>query len=302
MIKLKPLLESIISKPFSDIDGRNYLISRYETAFEKWLAGDVLYRGHTPRRNYEEVYPSQGERQSIDASNIYTVCLSKLPSWKGWPQRSHSLIFSNSQQVAGEYGLKIVYVFPDENAKIVIAPGPDVFGHTSFPVLSDHTEMSINELGVLSEIMFVLDNSQRPDDESSEWNLDNVYYLKEKDYEKFIQHLQSITTKIKILKIYRRLVSEKKNRILSASESKLLRFTGAYLKNYKIHNGNWELFLDFLLNPKTNGFNLVPFSKLKKTDYDKYGNRNEMWTDSNCMLINLKEEPYLKELGKNVLI
>jgi len=294
MIKLKLLLESIPSKPFSDIGGRNHLISHYETAFEKWLAGDILYRGHRSRANYEEVYPSQGERESVDASNLYTVLLSRLPSWKNWPQRSHSLILSVSSETAEEYN-PLYYVFPDENAKLVIAPTSDILSRTSFPVLWNHTKLKINEVEILSKIMSILNNSKHPDD------IHDIHNLKADDYEKFIQHLQKVATKNKILKLYNKLYMVKqKNKWQPPEEWMMLDLIDAYIKNYKIHNGNWELFLDFLLNPESNGFELIPFSKFKVSNYSK--NENEVWTDSNCMLIKLNEKLHLRELGKNVLI
>ena len=300
MIKLKPLLERISTKPFDDKSGRNHLVSNYENAFEEWMSGNILYRGHSTKNSYEEVYPSQGERQSIDAPNIYTVLLSRLPSWKGWPQRSHSLIFSNSHEVSSEFGSKMVYVFPNKDANIVVSPGCDVFSKTSFPFLNKHTDLTVNELGILIDILTLLDDRKVDSWENIRRFKSNLYHLKKNDYDVFIHTIQSIITQNKMFKLCKHIIKKSESgKILNTDEKLIFKFGRGYINTYKTHNGNWEMFLDFLLNPETNGFKLVPFFKLGKLKLN-VNNGNEMWTDSNCMLVDIKETEILKELGKAV--
>ena len=299
MIKLKPLLERISTKPFSDKLGRNHLVNHYEDAFEQWMSENILYRGHSTGNSYEEVYPSKGERISTDTSNIYTVLLSRLPSWKGWPQRSNSLIFSNSQAVSSEYGSKMFYVFPNKNAKIVITPSSDIFERHSFPFLFKYTKLNIQDLGILSSIIESLDD-RFPDVEWEDIGYsDNTDFLKADEYNHFIKHLQSVSTRDKVIKLYKNVKKSKISRRLYGEEDKTSKILNGYINTYKTHNGNWEMFLDFLLNPESNGFKLVPFLKLNKSSY--IGSKeNEMWTDSNCMLVDIRETEILEKLGKAV--
>lgn len=89
-----------------------------------------IYRGiKTFNDEYGIVDPRQGrERLSANTSNHMTLLMDNLPSWKGYPKRSQSIICSTSIQTAQHYGWNGVYhIYPTNGCNMGIVPTRDIW-------------------------------------------------------------------------------------------------------------------------------------------------------------------------------
>lgn len=65
-------------------------------------------------------------RESANTSNHYTILIDNLPSFKGWPKRSKSIITHGDSDRARGYG-QLYAVFPLDNAKIASTGAYDIW-------------------------------------------------------------------------------------------------------------------------------------------------------------------------------
>ena len=105
MIKLKDMVkeyspdalkgkESIRRKPLTSIETGKLFRTDFSQAYDRRQEYTLLRFAEKGKAERELVTPTAQERTSKDANNLYTVLLGALPSWKGWPRRSFSLIAS----------------------------------------------------------------------------------------------------------------------------------------------------------------------------------------------------------------
>lgn len=85
------------------------------------------YRGAGYTESNLFLNPQKLARTSKDSNNLYYVLLDTLPSYKGYPSRSKSLIFTNKQQEARKYNPIIFQVYPSNYAKLAVAEAKDEF-------------------------------------------------------------------------------------------------------------------------------------------------------------------------------
>ena len=90
------------------------------------------YRGAGYTESNLFLNPQKLARTSKDSNNLYYVLLDTLPSYKGYPSRSKSLIFTNKQQEARKYSPNryspiIFQVYPSNYAKLAVAEAKDEF-------------------------------------------------------------------------------------------------------------------------------------------------------------------------------
>jgi len=296
MIKLSKLLtEKIESKTLTLKQTKELLTTKYRVAFELFHKDKIFYRGHRTSlsETYLEVRPSSGERVSVDESNIYTVLLGYLPSWRGYPKRSHSLIMSNSISIAKEYGKSnVMIVFPENDAQIVVSESRDVLSSFAFPKLAD-LGIQISDIGLLDDILETLN----PDDGPIARYKRSPSNLSPKDYRLFMDDLQKKTTPQTIVALMRKLKNKQLVARREATQNGMYRILLAFLKTRKQHGWNWEKFLDWIFNPELNRFKLLPVDHV----FGNIGiNSYEMWTDADCLLASNYKDFDLDEFAKEV--
>lgn len=81
--------------------------------------------------DYGIVNPSNFERESAYAYyNYYTLLIDNLPSWRGWPKRSKSIVCTTSMKEATDrahYSGAGYEVYPKKGSKIAICPSNDIW-------------------------------------------------------------------------------------------------------------------------------------------------------------------------------
>ena len=107
------------------------------TPIYRGLGGKRYKRYDKPRRAMT-VNPSEHKRFARNTDNHYMQIIDNSEYWSEYPKRSESIICSFSKVKANRYG-QVYRVIPlEENSKIAICPGDDVF--FSFPVLFKNLE------------------------------------------------------------------------------------------------------------------------------------------------------------------
>lgn len=119
--------------------------------------GDVIYRGKKTNFLFDYTDPSKGKpRVSRNTSNHMTLLMDNLPSWKGWPKRSRSLICTTRAAKTVAYG-KTYVVLPEDNVKMGVCYGSDIW--VSFPYAGINSwHDSVNDFNKYLKI-FVNDES-----------------------------------------------------------------------------------------------------------------------------------------------
>lgn len=85
------------------------------------------YRGAGYTESNLFLNPQKLARTSKDSNNLYYVLLDTLPSYKDYPSRSKSIIFTNKQQEARKYNPITFQVYPSNYAKLAVAEAKDEF-------------------------------------------------------------------------------------------------------------------------------------------------------------------------------
>lgn len=271
MIKLSSLISEAV-----DSDKLNKLLAtKYNDAHQLNKSGAKLYRGaHSFSTGFIEISPTKRERKSVDFDNLYTVLLSNLPSWKGWPRRSFCIIFSNNYEVADGYGSVNTNVFPENGADIVVAPHADVVSQEAWKYIDSQLRLDIDDVsnGCYFIIQKIIRKGEGHDDTYPQDVMDFFKTMLHKDYGEFIKIMNSVAT-IENMKKY-----------LFSDDNRLqdVRLAKYFAKTYNKHNGDWETFLNDLLDPIKNGYKLI---KLK--DLSTIKHKAEMWTDAECLLVEI---------------
>ena len=117
------------------------------------------YRGAGYTESNLFLNPQKLARTSKDSNNLYYVLMDTLPSYKGYPSRSKSLIFTNKQQEARKYNPRIFQVYPSNYAKLAVAEAKDEFISLpyTFSVLGTYTFSSmISDLVISLASLYLL--------------------------------------------------------------------------------------------------------------------------------------------------
>lgn len=270
MIKLKTIIteSSLNVKGVDEEVVKKLLGTDFTIAARLYKTGMILYRAHTRLDDkYTIAYPSKTERKSRDTSNMYTVLLSNLPSWRKYPKRSFSLMFTNDARVAKGYGWhaesEIVKVLPKNDANIAVCKTADAYFEESFPYLYKHTGATVEDFaGSLNNLVVKLTGLGLTFSD-----------LKDSLYKSFIDELNN--------RLPPRIMTGSTLNRLVIGDDISFRFKDFYIKTLENHKGNWELFFDDLLNPNKNGFQLLKLSDIGSV----FGEEREMWTDVDCILV-----------------
>ena len=292
-----PRVKKLISGPFSHSAAR-FLYPNDEKY--------SLYRVTYPRMRYSQlveyelIIPKKIERVSLDSSNLYTVLMSNLPSWKGWPRRSFSILFFVTtshfmpfpESDKSHYGSHIYDVLPENDAKICVAPTDDVldnghFSHMgsvlntskdsidSIPLLAGFLK-TIIETGLLAKEKST--NARHTDITNVTERLMNCNYS---DYKNVVKTLDVLWNE------------KTKNSIMRFVDSSNVGGSLYKPEDYNVifekvnSSGGWENLLDDALNPEKNGFQLMTTENIRSISTKE----SEAWTESPCIL-HYKDEFY----------
>lgn len=77
--------------------------SKVVIAINKYIEGNIIWRGVTNSSLALLVDPTKVERRSANTKNYLNLLISTLPSWQNYPPRNRSLICSGSKGMAGTY-------------------------------------------------------------------------------------------------------------------------------------------------------------------------------------------------------
>jgi len=105
------------------------------------LSGVNFYRKSKFVYDPPFINPKKIQRASKDTFNLYYIIMDTFPAWKGWPSRSKSVIFTNSESTASDYTGIMYKVYPANNAKIAWGNYSEDFLH--FPYLEDRTGLML---------------------------------------------------------------------------------------------------------------------------------------------------------------
>jgi hypothetical protein len=299
MIKLKSLLPegaaSLITPIRKDGSNRNTSISTYKAIELRPLFSTAL----DAHLNYaKEFYrnvgtgvgdniisnPRRVTRKSKDAGNLYYVLMDNLPSWKPYPSRSKSLIFTNHAGVAADYPGKLYNVYPKNGAKIGVGYYDEFL---SFEYAATRIRAASKSVSHISTtfMYFIEDLAVFTNNGLLLLIRDNPRAIATKDYSAFINTLTELCKREDVRKEMFE-TDPQYGKLVTSDFAR--RMVYDIQKNNK--DNNWEKYFDELLNPEKNDFRLITVDDLVKEPSNK-GSMFEYWTDSVCYL-HRKKSPY----------
>lgn len=274
IIKNNPGLQETLayqrrSIPLSLDQIRKFISRNFKIANEFAKKGKFLYRGmkYAADKDYYYINPKEKTRIADQQSRFAHFLFDILPSWKNWPKRSKSVIFTNSLADVGFYGNTYV-IFPDDGVEIAICPSNDfwfdwsylnsrwsaplegLYGIPMFNTLTegffknvyDTNDLRFSSLSEVEEVLYKINQQSLSLDEIIEKLLDAQGVVK-------IEYLH--TPFMKIIKDMK--------------------------ENFE---GDWLKYFDGLLNPESNQFKLIDINEAFQLPPAR-----EMFTDSVCLLI-----------------
>jgi hypothetical protein len=262
---------------------------------------------------YEVLVPKKMERTSKDTANTYTVLLSRLPSWRGWPRRSFSVIFFLGRPSSSDYqyGSEIYRLYPRNKAKIVVSPNPDLLNSHVFKHMEEMMRGPTHEISDIqsfsSALMNVVtwsviakdgieNNPEVLDTEASKRASAWMRNIRYDNYDKAISVLDKALNKKTLPKIHDVLTKAFESATVSNwrksifdNYKELFQYYVEQTEKY----GGWEGFLSEAFDPEKNGFQLMTTENVNITTAH---NEVECWTEDTCMLKHVSLwEPYADE-------
>ena len=228
-----------------------------------------IYRGaghlskESPKYSAVKTYdPKKHKRHSAYTENYYTEIMDNSKYWKGYPNRSNSIVGSTNKKRAATYGT-LYHVIPLQvNSKIAIAPSHDIWGSFDF-ALKKMDELFKEDMAIPVAV---------PDFESmggfNNFLKTKFGLSKEADYSEL---------KKKVIlneEAFKQLDREStwNNSRFDYDKNELIRIQNKW--------GSLLNFIEYLLSPKWNNFELIEYNKQVMLPDSK-----EVWTDSECLLI-----------------
>jgi hypothetical protein len=232
-----------------------YIQTDFSEAFELYRKGTVIYRGIDASEHFIMQKPVY--RTSAYTNNYYTMLFSEiLPSWSKYPKRNHSIICTTNHKKTEAYGERYI-IFPKNGTKLGICPQNDIW---------DSFSNQFRSLDHLNDSFLILKKM-----------LDNSTIVSDKHLLKMLDEFQKLSNKK--IEEFKNLANNGEIRGFGISFSGLEIF-----KNFLDHKDNLIEYLDNILSPKKNNFQLGYIKDIinKKT--------NEIWFDNICLM--MKEEYY----------
>jgi hypothetical protein len=265
------------------------------------------YRGAGYTESNLFLNPQKLARTSKDSNNLYYVLMDTLPSYKDYPSRSKSLIFTNKEEEARKYNPIIFQVYPSNYAKLAVADAKDefislpyafsVFGTYTFSSMISDLVISLASLYLLrphldelkriyesgnmthlrewiEDMQAVLSKSQVRSNEffrDKTQALDFLQTINNTDYTKYIKCLSFL---------YGKDISYYHNIVLPYNFGSP-RFMSNLISLLEYEGPIMDI-LDDAFNPKKNNIRLMNVSEA--TSLMKDTKTYEIWTDSLCFL------------------
>jgi hypothetical protein len=273
-IKLKNLIEakyysSTRGKKIDDLD-----IKQFTSEYGESLKAPKLYRGYT-KNNFDIMVlnPKLHVRVASDTNNFYTFLIDTLPSWKHYPKRSKSIIFSTSEGDAGGYGDYVYVVFLKNGSKIAMCPKADCWG--SFDYISARLRVDLNvfskDFGETFELFGIQDGSLNLET----WNVINN--ISKNDF----KAAHDFKAKYKSISSY--------------AISSLTDDIETRLQLLPNNKWDWMGYFDDLLNPQKNNIISTTIGNLSSSMLHR---SVEGWSDGEATLIRV---PYYNEIISNLI-
>ncbi len=215
---------------------------------------DLILRGAKQLFTYGYVNPLTSSRTSAYADfNFYTILMDELlPSWKNMPKRSKSVIATNNENKAGEYG-NVFIIYPYNGSKIGICDDADIWD--GFPYL---------DLTPLNELNWFLDD------------MCDVFNIKNNNDKQTLIKLFNEIDDLNYEELMEKLYNTKSNR------------NEDFIRSY-LHSSEDEfiVFLDNQMNPNKN-----KFKSLTTKNYSLKDDSNEIWIEGECILERFTNDRY----------
>jgi hypothetical protein len=245
--------------------------------------------------------PSKFTRTSKQdaGGNIYTLLFDNLNSWQKFPKRSKSLICTTDYQYSNEFG-RTYLVIPKDGAKWGICPEGDIW--KSFNRTSGKYNIWLEDFNFLFINTFKLLNKHFPE-KFKNFKVDELKFSKDFNYLFKVLLAMDECIDIIISDEFMRKNKRKYENIID-NQNALLKFL--IYKKQKT-NKNIGFILEELFDPEQNKFVLA--NNLNISKMVNKNNHNEVWTDSDCILINIdkfinfleKEEGYYIDDDNEIL-
>ncbi len=254
--------ESTRSKPIDVLDALKLARSDFSDAFK--LIEPMVLRGvYAQPDTYRFIDPSKFERTSANTSNEYTWLTDKASTWKDYPDRSKSLICTLKDDISTAESFGTVHiVIPKNGANFGVCSNNDFW--FSFPVLKSlKTKVdNMDEFNVFMKnvLMFFTKHEQISD-------LFTAYGPRYRDAESFLKVLEIANENVKSDKYEKFLTDDLKHDLASVISGKQ----------------SLREFFESIIDPAKNGFNTSKYADLKQFS------KREVWTDSDCLLINIDD-------------
>lgn len=212
-----------------------------------------------PFKTYD---PKQYKRHSAHTENYYTEIMDNSKYWSEYPNRSSSIVGSTDMDKAAAYGT-LYHVIPlNENARIGVCPKSDIWGSFDF-ALTELDKLLKEDIAIPTAIPDFTHLAGFNNFLKTKFNLS-----KEADYSEL---KKKVILNDKSFELLNR-ESTWNNSKFEYSKEELLKIQNKW--------GTFLNYLEYLLSPKWNGFNIVEYNKSVTLPSNR-----EVWTDSECLLI-----------------
>lgn len=219
-------------------------------------------------------------------NNYISFILDNSDKWKAYPKRTSAIMFSDSSNVAGMYGIALYYIFPPNNAKIGICPRSDLWNSFRYKDPERDYTLTVNNINAFIQYFSSKAFSRNINMSSYEKFKDDIYQI-----EKYIRNTN--LNKIKLpTDIHNILIA-----IINIIESKnysLFDFLEDFIKpNYSGNNSKSNFIV-------TDTNNLI---KLYEYEFNTFGieHEHELWTDQPCLILAkdaaMELTEYIKKYG-----
>lgn len=243
-----------------------YIKKHFPTAWKSFVSHKLrMYRGYEGVVSVKMVDPSTRIRKSKDSNNLSLFFMSSDPTWEGIQKRNRSVIFTNSESTAADYG-DIFYVFPSEGSMISYGTASDNYTNYTTGFKNAGLFDLVDGIEELDTLLYQLSRGF-PRQFPYESTLKAVYDTTTGPM-KFLQ---------KIDKLYSKLSNDQIEKLFDRGD---LPQRVAELASIIKKNGGMFPFLRSIYDPRTNKIKTVPLSRAVNAPENV-----EMWTESPCLIV-----------------
>lgn len=257
----------------------------YSQAYDAFKRGVFLFRGNKRNNAALDYFTTiPGTRVAEDSYNCYTMLTADfLDSWKKYPKRTQSIIFTSSMRAANNYGL-VYNIFPINGSPCAISPTTDFwYAYSSTDFFKKHNISALAKFdNTIIETLTILSSAA----EATSDMLFSFYHRKieieraftkgdAKSIRRFISMINGSATTDNI-------IGKASNEIEISEPAR-------YLIN-KIKNGtDFINIIDKILDPLNIDLKLIDIASITEEDLVGREQRgSEIWTDRPCLSIKEK--------------